>query len=96
MTESELRQKHPITIPDYAEIDVRPEFMGLIDEFFTAVETMDFERRQCRLYQAYESNGRLVIDYDMSPWPKPISMEIKAKIHALAQLSTTKSVGVVQ
>ncbi|TAY50971.1 hypothetical protein [Rhizobium leguminosarum] len=82
MTEDELRAQHRDLIRD-AEINVRPEWLPLIAEYFTAVKEIYGESKpSVCLYAAYEDNG-LVIDCDDTPWWGDQDPALKQQVRAL-------------
>jgi len=86
MTEAELRAEHPDLIPEHAIIDVRPEWLSLIDKFFSEVSVLYGDTRpSVRLCVAYERHDGLVIDCDDRPWTGNQDREIKQKVRQLAR-----------
>ncbi|UFW65817.1 hypothetical protein RlegWSM1455_07280 [Rhizobium laguerreae] len=83
MTEDDLRAQHRDLIRD-AEINVRSEWLPLIDEYFTAVKEIYGDTLpSIRLYAAYEDGG-LVIDCDDTPWTGNQDRELKRQVRELA------------
>ncbi|MBY3363789.1 hypothetical protein [Rhizobium laguerreae] len=84
MTEDDLRSLHPDLIRADAEINVRSEWLPLIDGYFSAVKEIYGDTLpSIRLYAAYEDDG-LVIDCDDTPWTGNQDRELKRQVRELA------------
>ncbi|MGO4566095.1 hypothetical protein AB4Z52_13690 [Rhizobium sp. 2YAF20] len=92
MTENELREKHPVTIADYAEIEVRLEWLPLIDSYFEQVESLyGGTGPSVCLFNAYELDGQLVVDLDDTPWTGNQDRTIKRQVRELALALSERS-----
>ncbi|WP_125461979.1 hypothetical protein [Rhizobium sp. Kim5] len=82
MTDDDLRARHPDLIRD-AEIDVRLEWLPLLDEFFTDIKEIYGDTNpSVTLHATYEKEG-LVIDLDDTPWTGNQDPVLKEKVRAL-------------
>lgn len=89
--EDDLRKKYPLLIPAYAELDIGMGWLKILEDWLAQVTALDFNHRQAPVRRAYESNTSFIVDYDTSPWPNSIPVDIKAQIQQLAIAARERS-----